>query len=549
MTTMTRREALITVSAAAAASAAAPPEIPDAILRRHDAAVQGYLEKQVTDEASRWSGGMADATGLYHVGTASGLVNAYASALIHPRSRYSRDQEVMRRLRLAARFLERSQTPDGNINLLTTNFNSPPDTGFVVWNVAEAASIARKYNAREIEHLVQPFLRNAAKGMTQGGVHTPNHRWVVCSALSQIHELWPDAALLKRIDQWLAEGIDIDEDNQFTERSSIYSNVCDRAFVTMAAKLKRPELLDPVRRNLGTMLYMLHPGYDVVTEISRRQDLNQRQDMGKFWFPLRAMAVWDKNRQFAAIAEHFEASHANLATILDYPELAAGGPEPLPVPDNYEKVFQTIGLARVRRGLTSASILLGGTSRFFTFRRGDAVIEAVRFASAFFGKGQFVPETWSKAGESYVLRQQLEAGYYQPLEEPVHVVPENWRALRSKRRVTEVCKLGQTATVTETKNGFRLRLQAEGTPGVPLAVEIGFGDGGSLTGAERVGAAWVLRQGAVTCKAGKNTIRVGPGRGEHNYIDVRGAEPRLPGQSVYITGYTPFDHTLEIEVV
>ena len=28
---------------------------------------------------------------------------------------------------------------------------------------------------------------------------------------------------------------------------------------------------------------------------------------------------------------------------------------------------------------------------------------------------------------------------------------------------------------------------------------------------------------------------------------MRGAEPKLPGPSVYITGYTPFDHTLRFE--
>lgn len=536
---------------ASAAFAATPPEVSAPVVTRHDNTVSRYLAAQVTDPGSRHCGGMPDRDGIHHPGSAGGLANAYTAAFLHPRSKYHKDPALLERIRLAGAFLTRRQSPDGNLDLLTTNFNSPPDTGFVVWNVAEAASIARKYGAPEIERALEPFLRKAAAGLAKGGVHTPNHRWVICSALAQIHALWPDARSLRRIDQWLAEGIDIDEDNQFTERSAIYSNVCDRSFVVMAAKLGRPELLEPVRRNLGTLLYLLHPGYEVVTEISRRQDLNQKFDMAPFWFPLRAMAVWDRNAMFATIARHFEDTHANLATLLDYPELAAAGPEPQPVPDHYEKTFRTLGLARIRRGATSASILLGGASRFFTVRRGDAVIEAVRFASAFFGKGQFVPTEWNQEGKSFFLRQQLEAGYYQPLENPVAVTPENWSRLRSSRRVTELCKLEQSASITETARGFRLRLRAAGTDAVPVSVEIGFRAGGRIEGAaplDRLPDAWVLRAREAVFTAGRDTIRVRTDPAEHTYVDVRGSEPKLPGLSLYTTGYTPFDRTIDIEL-
>jgi len=104
--------------------------------------------------------------------------------------------------------------------------------------------------------------------------------------------------------------------------------------------------------------------------------------------------------------------------------------------------------------------------------------------------------------------------------------------------------------VTEMKSGFRVRVQATGTAGVPLAVEIAFRDGGRLEGCTPVPGtpgSYVLEGGSGVYRAGKNGIRFGPGSAPHRYVQLRGAEPKLPGQSVYITGFTPFDQTLTFE--
>ena len=41
-------------------------------------------------------------------------------------------------------------------------------------------------------------------------------------------------------------------------------------------------------------------------------------------------------------------------------------------------------------------------------------------------------------------------------------------------------------------------------------------------------------------------IRFGPGRAEHTWTDLRGAQPKLDALSVYLTGFTPFRATLRI---
>ena len=518
-------------------------------LERNDTATRRLLETQITDPASPWRGSVPDQFDLHSAGSAGGVIETLAASFVHPRSKFHGDAALSERIRLAAGFLERSQSPQGNIDLLSTNFNSPPDTGFVVHNVAAAAAIGRLHGAGEITGVLRPFLVKAGGGMAAGGIHTPNHRWVVSAALAQIHALFPDPGYLRRIDEWLAEGIDIDGDGQFTERSTLtYNTVTDRALVVMAAKLKRPELLDPVRQNLHAMKYLLHAGGEVVTEISRRQDQYTRGTMAGYWFPLTYMAVKDQDGQFAALARQFAPENARLSTLLEYPELSQPLPASQPLPEDFEKQFPEVGIARIRRGPLSATLVLGGSSRFFTMRYGDAVLEGVRFATSFFGNGQFIPDAAEKRADSYRFRQSLEGPYYQPLARKI--TPQSWAATRPQRRQTEVCRLEQSAEVTEMKAGFRLRLQARGTSGVPLAVEICFREGGRLEGCRAVpgtSGSFLLEQGTAIYRAGRSEIRFSPGAAPHQYVQVRGAEPKLPGQSVYITGYTPFDRTILFE--
>jgi hypothetical protein len=554
----TRREALRLLGAAGAFAvdarmAAATPQTGatpvDAALARSNAAVKTLLASQVTDTTSRYRGAVPDATGLFHATSAGGLIETLGAAFIHPQSAFRGDSTLIERIRLAAAFLERSQSPQGNIDLLTTNFNSPPDTGFVVHNVATAAAIGRLHGAPEIPQALETFLRRAGSGMAEGGVHTPNHRWVICAALAQIHDLFPDDRYLRRIDEWLSESVDIDADGQYTERSTLtYNIVTDRALIVTAAKLQRPALLDPVRRNLRALTYLLHADGEVVTEISRRQDQYTRGGVGGYWFPLTYMAVADRDGQFATLARRAAIDGARLSTLLEYPEMSAALPDDAPLPDDFERAMPAIGVTRIRRGLSSTTLILGGSSRLLSFRYGDAIVEGVRFASAFFGKGQFIPTTAAKEGGRFVFRQALEGPYYQPIGRPV--TTDTYGPTRAERRQSEVCRIEQSAEVTEIPNGLEIRLRSYGTDNVPLAVEIAVREGGEWQGVAPVDGLpdhFVLEQGFATYRRGRHTLRIGPGVAPHRYVQVRGAEPRLPGQSLYITGMTPFDHTIRIE--
>jgi hypothetical protein len=180
-------------------------------------------------------------------------------------------------------------------------------------------------------------------------------------------------------------------------------------------------------------------------------------------------------------------------------------------------------------------------------------VTAVRFASAFFGLAQFVPSSGRKHEKTYVLTQEREAGYYQPIGKPQPWGVDAWYDMRGQRKRTQVCRQTRRAEITETKNGFRLRIRVDGTRDVPVAVEINLAGDGRLEGCEkapRTPDAWLLPTGATASwRVGDDLVRFGPGRMENTYIDVRLAEPKLGGPSVYLTGYTPFDHTIDFQLI
>ncbi|MBP8257892.1 MAG: hypothetical protein KAX37_11245, partial [Opitutaceae bacterium] len=368
-------------------------------------------------------GGVTDAYGIPTAQDTARLVTVLSIARHAPGSRHYRDPSLLPAAERAAAFLLKAQHEDGTIDLVATNFHSPPDTAFVVESIGPLAALLRREadpSEAALRGQLDNFLRRAGEALLTGGVHTPNHRWVVCAALACIHSQFPDPRYITRINQWLAETIDIDADGQYTEKStSVYSPVVDRALLTVARHLGRPDLREPVRRNLEMTLYYVHPDGEVVTEASKRQDKYQRGSMGRYYYSYRTLARIDNNGRFAAMAAKIEESAGaqltgELLTFLAEPEFAGELPAMQALPDNYAKVFPLSQLARIRRGAVSATVL-AQNSTLFSFRKGKAALEALRCASAFFGKGQFVGEKLEVVDGGYRVEQRFEGPYFQPL--------------------------------------------------------------------------------------------------------------------------------------
>jgi hypothetical protein len=519
-------------------------------------------------------------------------VEALAAAYCCPESSLFKSEQLNALLERAAGILVQAQHPDGTID--AGNLHSPPDTGFVVQTVATALAVLRQTRDSRLDKahdLLGKFILAAGEALVTGGVHTPNHRWVISSALARINSLFPAAKYVERIDDWLGEGVYIAEDGQFAERSTgIYSRVEDDAFITMARLLNRRELLEPVRRNLDMTIYYAHPDGELETVGSRRQDQNMVAYLAGYYLEYRYLAVRDRNPLYAAVARMIEQQMGDrvkrlnpLIYFLEEPLLKTSLPEGGAIPLSYAKVFANTGLVRIRRGAISATVYGGSdwplgiasgrasNPTFFSFREGKAVLESVRMGAAFFSEGVFRSKGLAAHDNRYSLHQRFDVPYYQPLAKkdrnargdyPLTPVADArfWSKLNfPARRVSNVQTLEQKVTVVENAGTFELQFDISGHDRVPFTVELAFRPGGAFEGAveERTkGRTFVLKEGMGRYRAGEDVIEFGPGQVEHERFDMsgssyvaHGAHLQTSGYCVYITGFTPFRKTLTIRAV
>ena len=106
-----------------------------------------------------------------------------------------------------------------------------------------------------------------------------------------------------------------------------------------------------------------------------------------------------------------------------------------------------------------------------------------------------------------------------------------------------------TVIISESNNGISVDINIDGTEEVPVTLELIFRKGGTLAGAEAVTNkpdTWMLKNVTATYTVGKDTIQFGPGKASHKWLQLRGALPPMDAPTVYITGFTPFKHTIQL---
>ncbi len=139
-----------------------------------------------------------------------------------------KSKELYQAVDLALDFIARTQREDGSFDYPSCNFKSAADTSFCFKRLIAAYRLLVKYGnpadeaIRVLKEKYLTIMHKALDAIREGGFHTPNHRWGIAAALLQGSNLFAAekefaAGLKNRAEQYLAEGIDGDEDGEYVE--------------------------------------------------------------------------------------------------------------------------------------------------------------------------------------------------------------------------------------------------------------------------------------------------------------------------------------------
>ena len=533
------------------------------LLSHLDAQVESILPNQVVEKTRTDRGGFVNTADGVAGSAQFGCAQALGYAWLCEGSRYFGDSEILDRLALASNFAKKIRRPSGRFDLISTNWDCGPYTAFVVQALSPMIAAARQSSLPEAEQIEQQWsdiIRMAVPGMIAGGFHTPNHRWVLTSALSQALALYPDLKPLPMIEAYLAETVDINADGEYTERSTaVYNAICNRSLRLTAENLNCPVLLDPVRKNLDASYRLLHADGSVITSLSNRQDRGRKVVPVSMIDSYYALARIDENGFYASVADWLSSFHSaavpwSIEPFLSHPEWRKDDLERSSLPTHYNHLMPESGVWRARRGKRSATAATGITSPFCV-KQGNIDVN-VKICATYFGLGQFKGDRLTPTGNGVRLefdgkgRRHNGPIYSHPVGHTVSM--EDYHDVMMEREVTIMDPLEMSLDISEVEGGFDLRLvTSEPFDKIPVEVLFAFSPGGTLHSEcvitdGTAGHTAFLRRGFATYHKGADAISIGPGAISHRMRDMHNSEPEPTTFRLLTTLITPVDHRIQI---
>ncbi len=536
------------------------------ILRSAEKRVDHFLSTQVREERSPFYGGMKSAI-IEGKPTVYVMADA-ASVYLNEKSRYYRDEKLLKAMEAAVSFIIGCQREDGSFDYPSCNFKSAPDTSFCFKRLIAAYRLFLEYS-REGELLklksgYRFILEKALNALLTGGFHTPNHRWGITAALMQGANLVrmenPELAgkLTARARQYLDEGIDGNEEGEYAERSTgNYNAVVNNAMMTMYEESSDESYLGYAERNLKMMLYYIDPDDTIFTQNSTRQDQGKAEHPDKYFYQYLYMAAKTGEEIFD------RAAHKIIKDNMERGDLA---PECLHIimlhdfmeqyefkgygfMDTYHKHFKEAGVIRGKTPEFGYSILKGKST--FLFLKFCGTLVYLKIGESYCDIRNFIPQTMEESDGKCVLTSVAKGWYYLPFKEKQDTA-DWWKMDHKKRDIRNSSEIRMTVTLKELADGMEVTVKAEGLDKAPLRVEI-------CVPAESIlenehfhlkagkGEEMVLRNGCVTLRHEDQKLLIGPGYGTHEFGGhYSGEEINTAGYTIYFNDYTPYERTFSI---
>ncbi|RAK07842.1 hypothetical protein C8C77_10917 [Halanaerobium saccharolyticum] len=550
------------------------------VLKNAEELVADLLKMQVLEANKRDHGGLQNLENkivspkfsIYGLKTMS-------SVYYNQDSIYYKDQDLFNSIKILLNYIENVQREDGTFDYLSVNFYSSPDTAFMVQRLCMSYKIIAKFSvtgAEQLKNILERVIKKAAFGMAEGGFHTPNHRWVISSALMMAYNILKIDDFKINAEKYLGEGIDCNQDGEFTERSTgIYNVVNDNALIILAEETKDWTLLEHVKRNLKMMLKFIEPDGTIYTGNSTRQDKGEKYYPDNYYHLYLYMADKLKDKEFSYMAQKIierpnrntdvQSFAQSLYLFMLNPELKDFDVPNQEIENNYEKFYQQSGVLRVRRDKMSFTLSENST-QFFEFKAFSLSL-ALKISTSFFEIGQFnlnkVDQQWQRESKTskivkkddiYQMRFHSHGTYYLPFEKGKEV---EWGEMNyEQRKIGREVDLYINLNFKEIENGVEVSLKTEGCDRVPLKVEFVVpansvieGDSFLLKG--KAGNSLAAKNGEIKITKGTDTIKLDSAFAEHLYTeDMRGTEKMSEHHfTIFYTDFTNLEKSFSIKKV
>lgn len=528
-----------------------------------------FMGSQVKNPASLQYGGIKG-----DIWEAKPTIYALASALavyFHEDSCFYKSKELYQAVGLALDFIARTQREDGSFDYPSCNFKSAADTSFCFKRLIAAYRLLVKYGnpADEVITVLKEkyltIMHKALDAIREGGFHTPNHRWGIAAALLQGSNLFAAekefaAGLKNRAEQYLAEGIDGDEDGEYAERSTgNYNAVVNNAMMAMYQETGNEAFLGYVERNLSMMLTYMDPDDTIFTQNSTRQDQGKLEYADKYFYQYLYMCSRERNPAFDGAAhkiikdnmERGDLAPDCLHIVMNHDEMMRYHFEEYGFLEEYRKFFRHAGVLRVKKPAYTYTVL-NGKSAFLYFKSKGTTL-CVKIGESCCDIRNFIPQTIEELPDGCRLEAEAQSWYYLPFKEKQDT-SDWWKMDQSKREKLISSRLKTTLEIREKEQGLELNLKAEGLDRLPLRLEICIPAGVSIehpafaleAGA---GESMILKDGYLEIHDGLTTVEIGPGFGEHSFKGhYSGEEINSAGYTVYANGYTPLEKHFSLMV-
>lgn len=528
-----------------------------------------FMGSQVKNPASLQYGGIKG-----DIWEAKPTIYALASALavyFHEDSCFYKSKELYQAVGLALDFIARTQREDGSFDYPSCNFKSAADTSFCFKRLIASYRLLVKYGnpADEVITVLKEkyltIMHKALDAIREGGFHTPNHRWGIAAALLQGSNLFAAekefaAGLKNRAEQYLAEGIDGDEDGEYAERSTgNYNAVVNNAMMAMYQETGNEAFLGYVERNLSMMLTYMDPDDTIFTQNSTRQDQGKLEYADKYFYQYLYMCSRERNPAFDGAAhkiikdnmERGDLAPDCLHIVMNHDEMMGYHFEEYGFLEEYRKFFRHAGVLRVKKPAYTYTVL-NGKSAFLYFKSKGTTL-CVKIGESCCDIRNFIPQTIEELPDGCRLEAEAQSWYYLPFKEKQDT-SDWWKMDQSKREKLISSRLKTTLEIREKEQGLELNLKAEGLDRLPLRLEICIPAGVSIehpafaleAGA---GESMILKDGYLEIHDGLTTVEIGPGFGEHSFKGhYSGEEINSAGYTVYANGYTPLEKHFSLMV-